>query len=122
MRNNKLKQITTFSQAKRIVQQETQNQIGEIFAECAEDVMQQTIANVLLCLERSCGFGEIRLKRFVKDLQGWNDVMCTPTGLSRTWTTYDNIEYFKTKYGIDLRKEFYAEIQDSDGKFLKKHK
>ena len=120
MRNKKLKELTTIGQARKIAQEETEKKYDEIFAECAADVMHQTLANVLLCLERSYGFGEIRLKRFIKDLQGWNDVMNNPTALTGSWTTIDNIEYFKSKYGIDLRKEFEAEIQEKDGKIRKK--
>lgn len=83
----------------------------QVFADCAEDVMQQTLANVLLCLERDYGFKDKRLKDFVANLQGWIDIMSQPTELTKAWGTVDNIEYFKTKYGIDLRKEFVADIK-----------
>lgn len=111
MRNKKFKALSTFGQAHKIAKEETEKRYQEIFSECAADVMQQTLANVLLCLERECGFGEIRLKRFVKALQSWCDVMNSPTEITGTWTTNDNIEYFKERYGIDLRKEFQAEIK-----------
>jgi hypothetical protein len=36
--------------------------------------------------------------------------MSKPTEITKAWSTSENIEYFQHKYGIDLRKEFKAEI------------
>lgn len=98
------------TEAHKIAKQEVTAMYDQVFAECAEDVMQQTLANVLLCLERDYGFGTRRLKSFVKNLQRWCDVMSTPTEITKAWSTSENIEYFKSKYGIDLREEFKADV------------
>lgn len=102
---------------KRAIVKEVSKQLpefyDEIFADCANDVMQQTLANVLLCLERDYGFGKKRLTDFVKQLQGWCDIMSQDTELTKAWSTDDNIEYFKKKYGIDVRECFSAEVTKS---------
>lgn len=95
---------------KREVKEQLTKQYAETYADCASDVMQQTLANVLLCLERNYGFGKKRLSDFVHALQMWCDVMDSPTERTGTWTTEDNIAYFKEKYGIDLKKEFQAVV------------
>ena len=112
MKNKRIKQLTTFGQARKIAQEETTKQYQTIFAECAADVMQQTLANVLLTLERDYGWKRKRLKKFIANLQGWNDIMSQPTELTKTWTTNDNIRYFQEKYSIDLRKVFEAEVAE----------
>lgn len=99
------------TEAFKIAQKEVSAKYDEIFADCAADVMQQTLANVLLCLERDYNFGKKRLSDFVKALQGWCDIMDSPTELTKGWTTNDNIKYFREKYGIDLKKEFSAEVR-----------
>lgn len=98
------------TEAHKIAKQEVTAMYDQVFAECAEDVMQQTLANVLLCLERDHDFDAEQLKDFVTNLQRWCEVMSKPTEITKAWSTSENIEYFKRKYGIDLRKEFKAEI------------
>ena len=98
------------SKARQIAQEEVGKIQSEIYRDCASDIMQQTLANVLLCLERDYGWRGQRLRGFVKNLQGWIDIMSTSTPLTDEWTTTDNIEYFCKQYGIDLKKEFVAEL------------
>jgi hypothetical protein len=99
------------TEAHKIAKQEVTAMYDQVFAECAEDVMQQTLANVLLCLERDYDWRKQRLENFVKNLQGWCDIMQHDTDITKAWSTNDNIEYFKDKYGIDLREEFKAEVK-----------
>lgn len=98
------------STARQIAKEEVSRMYEQVFAECAADVMQQTLANVLLTLERDYGWKRQRLQGFVRNLQGWTDIMQTPTAITGTWSTNDNIAYFQNKYHIDLRKEFDAEV------------
>ena len=110
MKNNNLKNITNKEQIRKMVRQEVALQYDEIYKECANNIMHQTIAGVLLCLERTHGFKEKRLKSFLKDLQNWLDVMNNPTDLNKGWNQNDNIIYFKETYGIDLTELFSAKI------------
>lgn len=98
------------SEAVRIARAEVESHYKQTFAECAADVMQQTLATVLLTLERSYGWKEKRLREFVTNLRCWVDAMERPTELTGTWKTTDNINYFRDVYGIDLPKEFEAEV------------
>lgn len=98
------------SEAVRIARAEVEKSYKQTFADCAADVMQQTLATVLLTLERSYGWKDKRLKDFVANLRCWVDAMERPTDLTGTWETTDNIDYFREVYGIDLRKEFEAEV------------
>lgn len=106
---------TTMSKTKArvIAQEEVTKFYEDIFRECAADVMHQTIATFLLYLERDKGYGKKRLKDAVEAIKGWCDIMDNPGEGARGWSTVDNIEYFKKKYGIDLREEFKAEIKNS---------
>lgn len=101
----------TRSEAKKIAREEVNSAYQELFAECAADVMQQVISNVLLCLERDYGWKKQRLDSFVHNLQSWCDIMQKSTEITKAWSTTDNIEYFKKKYLIDLREEFKAEVK-----------
>jgi hypothetical protein len=98
------------TEAHKIAKQECEAMYEQVFQDCAEDVMQQTLANVLLSLERDYGWRSKRLREFVNNLKGWCDIMQTDTPITKAWTTNDNIDYFKTKYDIDLRKEFDVEV------------
>lgn len=99
------------TEAHRIAKQEVTAMYDQVFAECAEDVMQQVISTVLLCMERDYDFDAEQLKDFVTNLQRWCEVMSKPTEITKAWSTSENIEYFQRKYGIDLRKEFKATIK-----------
>lgn len=100
----------TRSEAKKIAREEVNSAYQKLFAECAADVMQQVMSNVLLCLERDYDFSGDQLKEFIHNQHNWIEAMQEPTPFSRTWSTEDNIDYFKSKYGIDLGKEFTAEV------------
>lgn len=99
------------TEAHRIAKQEVNAMYNEVFADCAADVMQQTLATVMLCLERDYGWKKQRLDGFVHNLQSWCDIMQKSTEITKAWSTTDNIEYFKKKYLIDLREEFKAEVK-----------
>lgn len=101
------------TKARAIAKEEVTKQYQQIFADCAADVMHQTIATFLLYFERDLGYGKKRLKDIVEGVKGWCDIMDNPSELAGGWSTVDNIEYFKKKYGIDLREEFKAEIKNS---------
>ena len=107
------------TEAHRIAKQEVSAMYEQVFSDCAEDVMQQTLANVLLSLERDYGWRKQRLSEFVANVKSWCDIMQTDTELTKAWSTTDNIRYFKEKYGIDLRTEFTAEVTHSDGRRAK---
>ena len=111
--------VMSKSAARQIAKEEVSRMYEQVYAECAADVMQQTLANVLLCLERDYGWRSKRLREFVSNLQGWCDIMQTDTPITKSWTTNDNIDYFKNKYSIDLRKEFEAEVTHGDGQRAK---
>lgn len=100
----------TRSEAKKIAREEVNSAYQKLFAECAADIMQQVMSNVLLCLERDYDFSGDQLKEFIHNQHNWIEAMQEPTPFSRTWSTEDNIDYFKSKYNIDLRKEFTAEV------------
>ena len=90
------------------VEREFERRYWEIFNDIASDVAQQALSNVLLVLEKSYGFGKVRLNRFLEDLKDMSEIMETPTPMTGRFTTADNIRYFRDKYGIDLR-EFKIE-------------
>ena len=100
------------TQARKIAKEEVSKLYEEVFSECAENVMQQVVSNVLLCLERDYGWRSKRLREFVQNLRGWCDIMQQDTPITKSWTTLDNIAYFLEKYNIDIKKEFQAEVID----------
>ena len=106
MKNNKLKTVTNADQIRKMVKQEVALQYDEIYKECAENIMWQTLASVLLCLERTRDYREKRLKDFLNDLKNWIDVMNEPTDLNGKWNNNDNIIYFKEFYSYVTRREF----------------
>ena len=108
MKNNKLKTISNSDQIRKMVKQEVALQYDKIYEECAENIMRQTLASVLLCLERTRDYKKKRLNDFLNDLKNWIDVMNKPTDLNGKWNNNDNIIYFKEKYGIDLCEMFSA--------------
>lgn len=108
------------TKARAIAREEVIKQYEQIFADCAADVMHQTLATFLLWLERDKGYGKKRLKDAVEAIKGWCDIMDNPGEGARGWNTVDNIEYFKKRYGIDLREEFKAEIKANSAKYTKK--
>lgn len=100
------------TKARQIAKEEVSRMYEQVFAECAADVMQQTLANVLLCLERDYGWRDKRLRDFIVNLKGWCDIMQQDTPITKSWTTLDNLAYFLEKYKIDIKKEFQAEVID----------
>ena len=98
------------TKARQIAKEEVSRMYEHVFAECAADVMAQVMANVLLTLERDYGWRKERLATFIHNVQSWVDIMQKPSEITDTWSTNDNIDYFKKKYGIDLREEFKPEI------------
>ena len=93
------------------VQKQLPDYYRQVFRECAEDVMQQSIAAVLLTLDKCYGWKRQRLNQFVRDLQMMLDTMTKPTEISASWCNDDNIKYMH-RYGIDIRKEFKAQFDD----------
>ncbi len=93
----------------REVQKQLPDYYRQVFRSCAEDVMQQTIAGVMMTLEKCYGWKRTRLHRFVKDLQMMLDAMLQPTDITAAWSNDDNIQYLR-RYGIDIKEEFKAEI------------
>ena len=104
----KARTLTTKQAIKAEVEREFEQHHWEIFQTIASDIAQQALSNVLLVLEKSYGFGKVRLNRFLEDLKDMSEIMETPTPMTGRFTTADNIRYFRDKYGIDLR-EFKIE-------------
>lgn len=85
------------------VEREFDRRYWEIFDNIASDVAQQALSNVLVVLEKSYGFGKIRLNRFVDDVRDMCGLMENPTPLTCRSTAVDNIRYLNDKYGINLK-------------------
>lgn len=112
MRNNKLKPLTTFSQAKAIAAKEMQKYKDELFAENASEILQQVMAAVLITLEKAYGWKGKRLKDFCDAMKMYLDIMQNPDYLHEKWDNMDNIAYIKSEYGIDLVELFQAEVEE----------
>lgn len=104
----KARTLTTKKAIHEEIKREMESRHWEIFNSIASDIAQQTLSNVLLVLEKTYGFGKIRLERFLEDLKDMSEIMENPTQMTSRFTTIDNIRYFNDKYGIDL-KEFKIE-------------
>lgn len=110
MRNNKLKPLTTFSQAKAIAAKEMQRYKDELFAENASEILQQVMAAVLITLEKCYGWKGKRLTDFKNNFKMYLDTMQKSDHFNTEWDNIENIDYILKEFGIDLKSEFKAEI------------
>ena len=117
----KARTLTTKQAIKAEVEREFEQRHWEIFQSIASDIAQQALSNVLFVLEKSYGFGKVRLNRFLEDLKDMSEIMETPSPMTGRFTTADNIRYFRDKYGIDLR-EFKIETYHDTTRRNKKWK
>jgi hypothetical protein len=97
------------SEARRIAREEMEQYKFDVFSECAAEILQQSIAAVLITLEKYYGWKRQRLTEFMKSLQMYLDTM-QEDGITGKWDNDENIEYLKDVFGIDIRTEFQAEV------------
>ena len=97
------------SEARRIAREEMEQYKFDVFSECAAEILQQSIAAVLITLEKCYGWKKERLTEFVSNLQMYLDTM-QEGGITGKWDNDENIGYLKEVFGIDLRAEFQAEV------------
>lgn len=97
------------SEARRIAREEMEQYKFDVFSECAAEILQQSIAAVLITLEKCYGWKRQRLTEFMKSLQMYLDMM-QEGGISGEWDNDENIDYLKDVFEIDLRAEFQAEV------------
>ena len=95
------------------VQRQLPDYYRQVFRECAEDVMQQAVAAAIITLDKCYGWKRKRLYDYMKNLQMILETMTKPTEITSAWSNDDNIKYLM-RYGIDIRKEFKAEVNDED--------
>lgn len=97
------------SEARRIAREEMEQYKFDVFSECAAEILQQSIAAVLITLEKCYGWKQQRLTGFVSSLKMYLDTM-QEGGITGKWDNDENISYLKEAFGIDLRAEFQAEV------------
>ena len=110
MRNNKLKAITTRHQADLIAAEHVQRYKDELFAQNASEILQQVMAGVLITLEKCYGWKGKRLTDFKDNFKMYLETMRKPDYFNQAWDNDDNIKYVLDEFGIDLIKEFQAEV------------
>ena len=90
--------------SKAQVKKEVERKYKEIFDLAVDEVTYQIYAVMLTTLDKSYGFREKRLRKFIKEVEAIVKLMVsnsTRYGLD----AYKCEEYLKSKYGIDLRQE-----------------
>ena len=90
--------------SKTQVKKEVEKKYKEIFDLAVDEVTYQIYAVMLTTLDKSYGWREKRLRRFINEIEAIVKLMVsnsTRCGLD----AYKCEEYLKSKYGIDLRKE-----------------
>lgn len=97
------------SEARRIAREEMEQYKFDVFSECAAEILQQSIAAVLITLEKCYGWKRQRLTEFVSNLQMYLDTM-QESNITDKWDNDENIGYLKEAFEIDLRAEFQAEV------------
>lgn len=86
------------------VKKEVERKYKEIFDLAVDEVTYQIYAVMLTTLDKTYGWREKRLRRFIKEIEVIVKLMVsnsTRHGLD----AYKCEEYLKSKYGIDLRQE-----------------
>lgn len=101
----------TQEELKQAVQAEFEREHLNLYREATADITAQVLANVLVALEQNYGWKEKRLKDFINALHATEDSMVTPSPLHKTYTTLDNEEHIRKKFGIDLRAEFPPNVE-----------
>lgn len=91
--------ITNRSDVKKEVTKEFQYQEQQL----AENFTYQTVANILYILEKQFGFGKKRLNTVFDAIDSLNTLQNQGV-LGETFDNLDLIEYFNTKYDIDVTK------------------
>lgn len=90
--------------SKTQVKKEVEKKYKEIFDLAVDEVTYQIYAVMLTTLDKSYGWREKRLRKFIKEIEVIVKLMVsnsTRHGLD----AYKCEEYLKNKYGIDLRQE-----------------
>ena len=90
--------------SKAQVKKEVERKYKEIFDLAVDEVTYQIYAVMLTTLDKSYGWREKRLRRFINEIEAIVKLMVsnsTRHGLD----AYKCEEYLKSKYGIDLRQE-----------------
>ena len=90
--------------SKAQVKKEVERKYKEIFDLAVDEITYQIYAVMLTTLDKSYGWREKRLRKFIKEIEVIVKLMVsnsTRHGLD----AYQCEEYLKNKYGIDLRKE-----------------
>lgn len=101
----------TDSRSRRIAREEYENVREEIFRQCADDILAQTLINVFWTLNRSYGWGKKRLADFVEALHDTTELQCKPSRMHHRFSALDCEKELKEKYGIDVREEFKAIVE-----------
>ncbi len=76
------------------------------FDKLAPDVAVQVLSTVLYTLDICYGWKGERLRKFLEEFKGVNDIMDDKT---RGFDHDDNYSYIKHKYGIDVKKSIEFE-------------
>ena len=83
------------------------------FDKLAPDVAVQVLSTVLYTLDVCYGWKGERLRKFLDEFKGINDVM---DDKSRGFDHDDNYSYIKRKYGIDVKQAIEFETKRKKGR------
>lgn len=101
----------TDRRSREIAREEYDKIKEEIFRSCADDIMSQTLANVLWTLSTAYGWKRKRLRKFVEWLHDTHDLQMHPSKMHHRFSALNCEKELKEKYGIDIRKEFPAVVE-----------
>ena len=90
--------------SKAQVKKEVEKKYKEIFDLAVDEVTYQIYAVMLTTLDKSYGWREKRLRKFIKEVEVIVKLM-VDNPMRGEFDAYQCEEYLKNKYGIDLRKE-----------------
>ena len=82
----------------------------EVYEKATAEITAQILATVFWTMSVEFGWGEKRLRALADALHDTEHLMINPSRLHHRFCGLDCEEYLKSKYGIDLRKEFKGEI------------
>lgn len=105
MRANYKNKLVPLSDIENKVREEFDKRTELVYETVKQDIAAQLMATCCCVLHSSFGFGEIRLKRFKKELESYFGLMLENGICGKEFTPINCIEYMRDEFGIDFDKD-----------------
>lgn len=102
MRANYKNKLVPLSDIENKVREEFDKKTEQVYETVKQDIAAQLMATCCCVLHSSFGFGEIRLKRFKKELESYFGLMLENGICGKEFTPINCIEYMRKTFNIDF--------------------